>query len=148
MLDTVPAPSADQATRTAPECKIIVMCSTGYSWSPYLLLCAYVCVCVVIGPSAEEILSFLDKSKESHIKHCNAFAIRSNLRQKRIINLGQNQQLDSSLNVAAANDLFYQFLCSDPTPETLLAAAKVLSETPDTTNMNKRFAKEIEHFLH
>ena len=107
-----------------------------------------ICVYAVIDRSAEEILSFLDQSKESHIKHCNAFAIRSNLRQKRIINLGQNQQLDSSLSVAAANDLFYQFLCSDPTPEKLLAAAKVLSEAPDTTSMNRRFAKEIEQFLH
>ena len=106
------------------------------------------CVYVVIDRSADEIISFLDHSKESHIKHCNAFAIRSNLRKEGIINLGQNQQLDSSLNVAAANDLFYQFLCSDPTPETLLAAAKVLSETPDTTNMNKRLAKKIEQFLH
>ena len=113
-----------------------------------ITVCICVCVYTAIDRSAEEILSFLDKSKESHIKHCNAFAIRSNLRQKRIINLGQNQQLDSSLNVAAANDLFYQFLCSDPTPETLSATAKVLSETPDTTNMNKRFAKEIEQFLH
>ena len=106
------------------------------------------CVYTAIDRSADEIISFLDKFKESHIKHCNAFAIRSNLRQKRIINLGQKQQLDSSLSVAAANELFYQFLCSDPTPETLSVAAKVLSEASDTTNMNKRFAKEIEQFLH
>ena len=108
----------------------------------------YICVYVVIDRSADEILSFLDHSKESHIKHCNASVIRSNLRQKGIINLGQTQQLDSSLSVAAANELFYQFLCSDPTPETLLAAAEVLSEAPDTTNMNKRLAKKIEQFLH
>ena len=148
MLYTVPAPSADQATRTAPECKIIVMCSTGCNWSPYLLLCVYVCVYVVIDRSAEEILSFLDKFKKSHIKYCNASAISSDLCQKGIINLGQTQQLDSSLSVAAANGLFHQFLCSDPTPETLLAAAKVLNEAPDTTNMNRKFAKEIEQFLH
>ena len=108
-----------------------------------------ICVYVVIDRSAEEIISFLDKFKESHIKYCNTRAIRSNLHKEGIINLEQKQQLDnSSSSVAAANDLFYQFLCSDPTPETLLAAAKVLNEAPDTTNMNRRFAKEIEHFLH
>ena len=113
-----------------------------------ILITVCICVYVVIDRSAEEILLFLDKLKESHIKYCNTSAIRSNLHKERIINLGQKQQLDSSSSVAAANELFYQFLCSDPTPETLLAAAKVLSETPDTTNMNRKFAKEIEHFLH
>ena len=107
------------------------------------------CVYAVIDRSAEEIISFLNKFKESHIKYCNTRAIRSNLYKEGIINLEQKQQLDnSSSSVAAANDLFYQFLCNDPTPETLLAAAEVLSKTPGTTNMNKRFAKKIEQFLH
>ena len=55
--------------------------------------------------------------------------------------------MDKALSVADANSLFYQFLRNDPAPETLEAAAKVLKEAPNTTNMNKSFAKNIEDFL-
>ena len=93
------------------------------------------------------IIAFLDQHRESHIKFCNAKAIRFDLEREHVISQGQRQQLDSALSVADANSLFYQFLHNDPAPETLEAAAKVLKEAPDTTNMNKRFAKVIEDFL-
>ena len=103
------------------------------------------CVYTVIDRSVDEIISFLNQYKD--IKHCDVYVIRSDLYEGKAIKLGQKQQLNSSLNVAAANDLFRQFLCEDPAAETLLAAARVLREAPDTTNLNKKFAKAIMHFL-
>ena len=105
----------------------------------------YLCVYTVIDRSGDEIISFLNQYKD--IKHCNARVIRSDLYEGKVITLGQKQQLDSSLSVAAANDLFHQFLCADPAAATLLAAARVLREAPNTTNMNKQFAKAIVDFL-
>ena len=96
---------------------------------------------------ANEVIAFLDKHKESDLKYCDAKAIRFDLEHEHVISQGQRQQLDSALSVAAANDLFYQFLHNDPAPETLEAAAKVLKEAPNTTNMNKKFAKVIKDFL-
>ena len=95
----------------------------------------------------DEIIAFLGQHKQGHIKHCNAKAIRFDLECERVISQGQRQQLDDALSVAAANDLFYQFLHNDPAPKTLGAAAKALQEAPDTTNMNKHFAKVIKDFL-
>ena len=95
----------------------------------------------------DEVIAFLDQHKQGHIKHCNAKVVRFDLERQNVISQGQRQQLDSTLSVAAANDLFYQFLHNDPAPETLEAAAKVLKEARNTTNMNKRFAKVIEDFL-
>ena len=73
--------------------------------------------------------------------------IHFDLERRKVITQGQRQQMESTLNVAAANDLFYQFLCNDPAPETLQGAAEALKNAPDTTNMNKRFAEAIEDFL-
>ena len=95
----------------------------------------------------KEVIAFLDQHRESHIKYCNAKEIRFDLELEQVISLGQRQQLDSALSVADANSLFYQFLRNDPAPKTLEAAAKVLQEAPNTTNMNKKFAKVIEDFL-
>ena len=103
------------------------------------------CVYTVIERSGDEIISFLNQYKD--IKHCNARVIRSDLYEGKAIRLGQKQQLDSPLSEAAANDLFHQFLCADPAAATLLAAARVLRGAPDTTHMNKEFAKAIVHFL-
>ena len=94
-----------------------------------------------------EVIAFLDQHKESHIKHCNAYVVRFDLVHEHVISQGRRQQLDSTSSVADANDLFYQFLHNDPAPKTLKAAAKVLKEAPNTTNMNKSFAKVIEDFL-
>ena len=99
----------------------------------------------VIERSGDEVISFLNQYKG--IKHCDVYVIRSDLYEGKAIKLGQKQQLDSSLSVATANDLFHQFLCADPAAATLLAAARVLREAPDTTNKNKEFAKAIEDFL-
>ena len=113
-----------------------------------MYLCVYtynVCLCVYTVRSGDEVISFLNQYKD--IKHCNARVICSDLYEGKAISLGQKQQLNSSLSVAAANDLFRQFLCDDPAAATLQAAARVLREAPDTTNMNKRFAKAIVHFL-
>ena len=97
--------------------------------------------------SPGEVIAFLNQHRESHIKHCNVKIIRFDLKRGRVISQGQREQLDYALSVADANDLFYQFLHDDPAPKTLEAAAKVLKEAPNTTNMNKRFAKVIEDFL-
>ena len=43
--------------------------------------------------------------------------------------------------------MFREILLNDPAPETLLAAADVLETAPDTTNMNKDFAKAIRQFI-
>ena len=94
-----------------------------------------------------EIIAFLDKHKESDLMFCDAKAIRFDLEREQVISQGQRQQLDTALSVADANSLFYQFLHNDPAPKTLGAAAKVLQEAPNTTNMNKKFAKVIEDFL-
>ena len=96
----------------------------------------------------QEIIAFLDQCLQSHIKYCDAKAIRFDLELEHVISKGQRQQLDSTLSVADANNLFYQFLYNDPSPVTLAAAAKVLKKAPNTTNMNKAFAKVIEDFLH
>ena len=94
------------------------------------------------------VIAFLYQHRDSSIfKFSNTHAVRFDLEHQRVISLGQRQQLDSASSVAAANSLFYQFLHNDPAPETLEAAAKVLKEAPNTTNMNKRFAKVIEEFL-
>ena len=95
----------------------------------------------------KEVIAFLDKHRESHIKYCDTKEIRFDLEREHVISQGQRQQLDSTSSAAAANDLFYQFLHNDPAPETLGAAAKVLQEAPNTTNMNKKFANVIEDFL-
>ena len=95
----------------------------------------------------KEVIAFLDKHRESHIKHCNVKAIRFDPESQHVISQEQRQQLDNASSTTAANNLFFQFLHNDPAPETLEAAAKVLKEAPDTTNMNKKFAKIIEDFL-
>ena len=95
----------------------------------------------------DEVIAFLHEHRESHIKYCNVKVIRFALEREHAISQGQRQQLDSTLDPAAANSLFYQFLHNDPAPETLKAAAKVLKEAPNTTNMNESFAKVIEDFL-
>ena len=95
----------------------------------------------------KEVIAFLDQHRESHIEYCDAKAIRFDLEREHVISQGQRQRLDDALSVAAANDLFYQFLHNDPAPKTLEGAAKVLQEAPKTTNMNKKFAKVIEDFL-
>ena len=97
--------------------------------------------------SPNEVIEFLREHRKSHIKFCNIKEIRFDLECQHVISEDQRQQLDSALSVAAANNLFYQFLHDDPAPETLKAAAKVLRESPNTTNVNKRFAKVIEDFL-
>ena len=97
--------------------------------------------------SPHEIIEFLEQHRNSHIQHCNAQAIRFDLERKHVISQEQRERLDNALTVAAANSLFHQFLHNDPAPETLEAAAKVLQEAPNTTNMNKKFAKIIEDFL-
>ena len=94
-----------------------------------------------------EVITFLEQHRESHIKYCDAHVVRFDLEREHVISQGQRQQLDSISSVAAANSLFYQFLHNDPAPETLEAAAKVLKEAPNTTNMNKSFANVIEDFL-
>ena len=102
---------------------------------------------IAMEKSPQEIIAFLDQHWESHIKHCNAKAMRFDLEREHVISQGQRQQFDSTLSAADANTLFYQCLRNDPAPETLKAAAKVLKKAPYTTNMNKRFAKVIEDFL-
>ena len=97
--------------------------------------------------SPDEVIAFLDQHRESHIKHCNTKVVRFDLEREHAISQGQRQQMDSSLSVADANNLFHQFLHNDPAPETLKAAAKVLKEAPNTTYTNKSFAKAIEVFL-
>ena len=104
-------------------------------------------ICVAMERRPDELIAFLNQHRESHIKYCNAIAIRFDLQHQRVIFEGQRQQLDSASSVAAANNLFYQFLRNDPDPETLEAAAKVLKEAPNTTKTNKMFAKVIEDFL-
>ena len=93
----------------------------------------------------DEVIAFINK--QSDLKYCDARAIRFDLERQHVISQGQRQQLDNASSTTAANNLFYQFLQNDPAPETLEAAAKVLKEAPDTTNMNKKFAKVIEDFL-
>ena len=93
--------------------------------------------------SPDEIIQFLDKLKESHLKHCN---ISSKLEREKVIDKDQKQQRDKCQSNASANELFHQFLCEDPAPETLKGAVKVLENAPETTNMNKKCAKAIEDF--
>ena len=95
----------------------------------------------------KEVIAFLDKHKESDLMFCDAKAIRFDLEREHVISQGQRQQLDNALSVADANDLFYQFLHNDPAPKTLETAAKILQKAPNTTKMNKKFAKVIEDFL-
>ena len=95
----------------------------------------------------DEVIEFLGQHRESHIKYCDTKVVRFDLEREHAITQGQRQQLDSTSSVADANDLFYQFLYNDPAPKTLEAAAKVLEKAPNTTNMNKMFAKVIEDFL-
>ena len=94
-----------------------------------------------------EIIEFLHQHRDNHLQHCDVRAIRFDLEREHVISQGQREQLDNSLTVAAANDLFHQFLHKDPATKTLEAAAKVLKEAPNTTGMNKKFAKDIEDFL-
>ena len=101
----------------------------------------------VVERTPDEVIEFLWKHKDSHIKHCNVLVVRFDLEREHVISQGQRERLDSALTVAAANNLSYEFLHNDPSPETLEAAAKVLKESPNTTKMNKRFAKVIEDFL-
>ena len=61
--------------------------------------------------------------------------------------IGQCQQMDSVLSVDDANTLLYQCLRNDPAVETLQSAASALMTAPNTTGMNKGFAREIETFL-
>ena len=102
---------------------------------------------IAMERSPDEIRAFLHQHSKSHIKYCDVKAIHFDLEREHVISQGQRQQLDSALSVADANDLFYQFLRNDPASVTLEAAAKVLKEVPNTTNVNKRFAKVIEDFL-
>ena len=94
-----------------------------------------------------EVIEFLDKLKESHLKYCNVKKVSSKLERDKVIDQGQKQQIDKCQSNAEANELFHQFLRKDPAPETLKGAAKVLESAPETTNMNKRCAKVIEAFL-
>ena len=55
--------------------------------------------------------------------------------------------MDKYQSIADANELFHQFLCEDPAPETLKGAAEVLKNASETTNMNKTCAEAIEDFL-
>ena len=55
--------------------------------------------------------------------------------------------MDSVLSVDDANTLLYQCLRNDPAVETLQSAASALMTAPNTTGMNKGFAREIETFL-
>ena len=102
---------------------------------------------MTIELTPNEIIQFLDTHKAEYLDHCNVMVIRFPLEKAHVISRGQRQQLDNAQTPAAANDLFYQFLHGDLAPETLQRAAKVLRQTPGTTNMNKRFAKAIEEFL-
>ena len=106
----------------------------------------YLCY-IAMEKSPDEIIEFLWKHKDSHIKHCNVKVICSDLEHGRVISQGQRERLDNASDTAAANNLFYQFLRSDPASKTLEAAAKVLKEAPDSINPNKTFAEVIEDFL-
>ena len=106
----------------------------------------YICV-LAMKRIPDEVITFLNQHRESDIKFCDVKVVRFDLERQHVISQGQRQQLDKALSVADTNDLFYQFLHNDPSPETLEAAAKVLMEAPNTTNMNRRFAKVIEDFL-
>ena len=97
--------------------------------------------------SPNAIIKFVLDHKNKLIKHCDVKAVRFALEGKNVLTTGKRQQLETSQSVADANDLFCQFLCNDPAPETLLAAARVLKEASGTTNMNKTFAKAIEDFF-
>ena len=97
--------------------------------------------------SPDEIIEFLDKLKESHLKYCNAKKVSSKLERDKVIDKAQKQQIDKCQSNADANELLYQFLCEDPAPETLKGASEVLKSAPGTTNMNKKCAKAIEDFL-
>ena len=59
----------------------------------------------------------------------------------------QRQQLDRCGTQAEANSEFREILLQDATSETLLAVAGTLETAPDTSNMNKKFAKAIRQFL-
>ena len=97
--------------------------------------------------SPDEIIQFLDKLKESHLKYCNVKSLSYRLEREQVINAAQKQQLEKCQSNAEANKLFHQFLCEDPAPETLKGAAEALKNAPETTNMNKSCAKATEEFL-
>ena len=84
---------------------------------------------------------------QSHIKFCDARAIRFDLEQGNVINKGQRERMDNVPSVDEANTLLYQYLRNDPAVETLQSAASVLKDAPNTTGTNKGFAREIVKFL-
>ena len=104
-------------------------------------------ICTAKGKNPKEIIEFLDQIYSSHIKFCDAKVIRFDLERGNVITLGQRQQMESTLSVARANELLYQFLRNDPALETLQGAAEALKNSSETTNMNKEFARTIEDFL-
>ena len=113
----------------------------------YTLLNVELYLYIAMERSPDEIIKFLDKLKESHLKYCNVKSLSYRLEGEEVINAAQKQQLENCQSVAERNDLFHQFLRGNPAPETLKGAAKVLKNAPGTTNMNKRCAKIIEDFL-
>ena len=87
----------------------------------------YICV-LAMERIPDEVITFLYQHRDSDIKFCDVKVVRFDLEHQHVISQGQRQQLDSTLSVADANSLFYQFLHDDPAPETLKAAAKVLKK--------------------
>ena len=75
------------------------------------------------------------------------YRIRSYLRKKKVINDEQCQELNHCPIPARANSKFKEFLEADKNPQFLLKVAKALEEAPETTHMNKQFAKSIKDFL-
>ena len=95
----------------------------------------------------KEIVQFINDHIENQLKHCDIKRIRFKLETDGVINTDQRQQLNQCGTKSEANTKFREILLNDPAPETLLAAADVLETAPDTTNMNKNFAKAIRRFI-
>ena len=87
----------------------------------------------------------MDELLEEVLKYCNVKKVSSKLKRDKVIDKAQKEQIDKCQSNADANELFYQFLCDDPAPETLKGAAKALKNAP--TKINKRCAEAIEAFL-
>ena len=113
----------------------------------YTLLNVELYLYIAMERSPDEIIEFLDKLKESHLKFCNVKRLSHGLEREKVINAAQKQRLENCQTKDEAIQLFHQFLHNDPAPETLKGAAEVLKNAPETTNVNKRCAKAIEAFL-
>ena len=100
-----------------------------------------------LGKNPEEIKQFINDNFENQLKHCDIKRIRFKLETDGVIDTDQRQQLDQCGTQSEANSVFREILLNDPTTQTLLAAADVLETAPDTTNMNKDFAKAIRQFI-